>query len=50
MNAQTAFDLGLAPFSQLPQFVYNHARIYGEKMERGMMFYHRADGRIGVAY
>lgn len=50
MNAQKAFESGLAPFCQLPQFVYNHDRIYGEKLERGMMLYHRQDGRLGVAY
>ena len=50
MTAQQAFELGLAPWCELPRYRYNRTWVYGEKLENGMIFYHRPDGKIGKAY
>jgi hypothetical protein len=58
MNAQQAFENGFAPFSLVTfdgtnctaGFYYDHSGNNGSIVISAGMRYHRADGRIGVAF
>ena len=58
MKAQQAFEAGFAPFSLVTfdgtdcvaGWYYDHSSRHGSVVMSAGMRYHRADGRIGVAY